>query len=308
MDGSLQICSWPNKRLIPVTCLYSPCSVRPPSRGATISSVHQRWQKRFLPRRACGRAQGANTCDEFAALMCLQCANVASKFRSERLSEQPRLHMQPCARRRCNVKLACPLSRTHIVCQRAAAALTAAAELGSGCRVQQQLKARRTQHATRCKAAGDTPERTLVCMRSRYEPHGCTITPGPLQQISTMAHFIAVISQIEVVSCVWWPFGLKAFAAYFDFHKVTRSGWSFTVYGKTVNPSEPEETKQLHTLSNMLTPSLWSTKISVCKKNVPHNVPLISFLFRKTFFSLFFFWGKWVWNNEPRCFGVLHGR
>lgn len=38
-----QVCFWPSKWLIPVTCLCSPCSVHPPSRGGTVSSVRQRW-------------------------------------------------------------------------------------------------------------------------------------------------------------------------------------------------------------------------------------------------------------------------
>lgn len=56
------------------------------------------------------------------------------------------------------------------------------------------------------------------------------------------------------------------------------------------------------TLSKMLTPSLWSTS----KKNVPDNVPLTQK--KRFFYYYFFFWGKWVWNNEQRCFQVLRGR
>lgn len=66
----------------------------------------------------------------------------------------------------------CTYSHTHNSFCSVTALLTAAEDAWLS--VWLVWQARWAQHGTHCKAPGNTPERTLVSMKARYDTHGCT--------------------------------------------------------------------------------------------------------------------------------------
>lgn len=196
------------------------------------------------------------------------------------------------------------------MCKCAVGALTAVAELGSVCRVQQQPKARWSQHATRCKAAGDTPEpeHMLVCMRSRYEPHGCANTQGPLQHIISAAFYLC-ISPMKDVSWGWWPFGLEAFALLHILIFILQHRW-VGVLQFMVKQQIPVNLRMQKNFTLSLICSHLHAEASelALAKRMYHIMCLWLLIQRNHFFLYFFFWGKWVWNNEQPYFQVLRCR